>query len=60
MPGLGAANGFRCLQALPIAAQLHAPAAIAAAGVVLSGLLGANFAQVRSHKPAQPRLGGQR
>lgn len=31
--------------ALPIAAQLGAPASIAAAGVVLTGLLGANCAQ---------------
>ena len=31
--------------ALPIAATLGAPASIAAAGVVLTGLLGANFAQ---------------
>jgi len=31
--------------ALPIAASLGAPASIAAAGVVLTGLLGANFAQ---------------
>lgn len=33
--------------ALPIAAQLHAPASITAAGVCLTGLLGANFVQVR-------------
>lgn len=32
--------------ALPIAAQLAAPAPIVAAGVCLTGLLGANFAQV--------------
>lgn len=32
--------------ALPIAAQLHAPASITAAGVCLTGLLGANFVQV--------------
>ena len=31
--------------ALPIAAQLHAPASITAAGVCLTGLLGANFVQ---------------
>lgn len=32
--------------ALPIAAQLAAPAPIVAAGVCLTGLLGANFAQM--------------
>ena len=32
--------------ALPIAAQLSAPAPIVAAGVCLTGLLGANFAQL--------------
>lgn len=32
--------------ALPIAAQLGAPAPIVAAGVCLTGLLGANFAQM--------------
>jgi putative effector of murein hydrolase len=31
--------------ALPIAAQLNAPAPIVAAGVCLTGLLGANYAQ---------------
>ena len=31
--------------ALPIAAQLHAPASITAAGVCLTGVLGANFVQ---------------
>ena len=32
--------------ALPIAAQLHAPASIAAAGVALTGLLGSNSVQL--------------
>ena len=36
--------------ALPIAAQLSAPAPIVAAGVCLTGLLGANFAQLLLNK----------
>jgi putative effector of murein hydrolase len=48
-PGLARALVPRSITvalALPIAAQLSAPAPIVAAGVCLTGLLGANFAQV--------------
>ena len=40
--------------ALPIAAQLHAPASITAAGVCLTGLLGANFVQVGVRQTCRP------
>ena len=36
--------------ALPIAAQLHAPASITAAGVALTGLLGSNSVQLLLNK----------
>ena len=42
--------------ALPIAAQLGAPAPIVAAGVCLTGLLGANFAQSLLNRHASHTL----